>query len=105
MESSHWIYALQDDKRFDEVGPAGQGIVVFVSPWTRCGSRSSILSRYLEIEYDRNCYSSNDRARKTLDDELSQADASGSGWRKRSDSINDLPSLTRWYVTAFAAYP
>ncbi len=73
-------YALQDDKRFDEVGPAGQVLWCLFRLEPDAVREVPSYLRYLEIEYDRNLLTPQMIAlEKQLDDELSQADASGSG--------------------------
>jgi len=70
-------YALQDDKRFDEVGPAGQVLWCLYRLEPDAVRDVSPYLRYDDIEYDRSLLNPQMIAlEKQLDDELSMFDAS-----------------------------
>jgi hypothetical protein len=69
--------ALQDDKRFDEVGPAGQVLWCLHRLEPDAVREVSSYLRYAEIEYDRSALDPQMFAlEKQLDDELSEIDGS-----------------------------
>ena len=71
-------YALQDDKRFDEVGPAGQVLWCLYRLEPDAVRDVSPYLRYTDIEHDRSLLDPQMLAlEKQLDDELSVFDASG----------------------------
>jgi hypothetical protein len=71
-------YALQDDKRFDEVGPAGQVLWCLYRLEPEAVRAGSPYLHYAEIEYDRTALNPQMMAlEKQLDDELSEFDATG----------------------------
>jgi hypothetical protein len=68
-------YALQDDKRFDEVGPAGQVLWCLRRLEPDAVREVSLYLRYAEIEHDRSVLDDQMLAlEKQLDDELSEID-------------------------------
>ena len=70
-------YALQDDKRFDEVGPAGQVLWCLYRLEPDAVREVSPYLRYDDIEHDRSLLNPQMIAlEKQLDDELSMFDAS-----------------------------
>ncbi len=73
-------YALQDDKRFDEVGPAGQVLWCLYRLEPDAVREVSSYLLYSEIEHDRSLLSPQMIAlEKQIDDELSVFDASSGG--------------------------
>jgi hypothetical protein len=80
-------YALQDDERFDEVGPAGQVLWCLHRLEPDYVREVPPPLRYVEIEYDRNNLSPEmGTLESQLDDELTP--------RKENDSYNDISSVT-----------
>ena len=72
-------YALQDDKRFDEVGPAGQVLWCLYRLEPDAVREVPSYLRYSEIEHDRNLLTPQMiTLEKQLDDELSEVDANTS---------------------------
>jgi hypothetical protein len=72
-------YALQEDNRFDEVGPAGQVLWSLRRLEPKGVREIPLYLRYTGIAYDRNALSPQMISlEKQLDDELSHVDAGGS---------------------------